>query len=65
MLTAKCTTGDTIVCTKDLEGIATINKGNKAICLGHSQVKMLDGPSKDWVFTLTIAAPFADIEGIQ
>jgi len=51
--------GDILICDKDLQGIATINKGDKARYLGHSQIKMLDGVSKDWVFTLLITAPFS------
>lgn len=70
MLTAKCNKGDMIICTKDLKvrdlhgktNIAAINKGDKAIYLGRSQVRMIDGPAKNWLFTLTIMAPFADCQ---
>ena len=60
MLTAKCNPGDVIVCTKDISGITQINKGDRARCLGHSQVRILTGPSKDWLCTLTVMAPFTD-----
>ena len=61
MLKDIITESDILICDKDLQGIATINKGDKARCLGHSQIKMPDGASKDWIFTLLISAPFHKI----
>ena len=50
--------GDILECYRDLGGVSIINKGDKALYLGHSQIKILTGPSKDWIYTLLITAPF-------
>ena len=50
--------GQVIVCTKDLYGPTHVKQGDKAIYLGDSKIRMLDGPSEAWVFGLLITAPF-------
>ncbi|MFA5379522.1 MAG: hypothetical protein WC455_27440 [Dehalococcoidia bacterium] len=53
--------GETLVCTKTMSGhdlIPGIAKGDRAIYLGKSQIRMLNGAAAGWVFTLEIGAPF-------
>ncbi|MFA5379126.1 MAG: hypothetical protein WC455_25445 [Dehalococcoidia bacterium] len=53
--------GETLVCTRALSGhdlIPGIAKGDRAVYLGHSQIRMLTGAAAGWVFTLEIGAPF-------
>ena len=49
--------GDRLVFTKSLGGVCKIAEGDKAIYLGNSQVKVLDGVSKGWLLNLCIDAP--------
>lgn len=49
--------GDRLVFTGNLTGVCTINKGDTAIYLGNSQIRMTNGPSKDWLATVCFDAP--------
>jgi hypothetical protein len=53
--------GETLVCTRTVSGhdlIPGIAKGDRAVYLGKSQIRMMNGAAAGWVFTLEIGAPF-------
>jgi len=54
--------GQEVVFTKKVEGVCTINEGDTAIYLGNNQVRMLTGPSVDWLLTLSVDAPIKAVE---
>ena len=55
--------GTLIEFTKCLQGECEINAGDRAVYLGDSQAKVLNGPSANRIVVLTINAPItADVE---
>lgn len=55
--------GQSLTFTRDLDGVCTIHKGDKAIYLGNSRAQITTGKSKDWIVVLAIDAPIAETGG--
>ena len=47
------------ICTMrgKLEGICTLNNGDRLVYLGNSQAKVVTGESEGWLVTLAVDAP--------
>ena len=45
-----------------LEGVCTLLNGDRLRYLGHSQARVLTGPSRDWLVTLAVDAPVIHIQ---
>ena len=65
MLEEEIQPGDIIRTIRDIcytDGSMVIGEGDRAIYMGGSQIRMLNGIAEDKIFTLTILAPFEKVK---
>jgi len=44
-----------------IDGVCTLNNGDRLVYLGRGQAKVLSGPSKNWLVNLAADAPVIHI----